>query len=103
MSLIPIPTYVNPYPEDMPMGDVNQYLNSIGIGGLVDQIIIMCIAMIALMVIIPVLPFIVRKVIRKPRVLRFKHRDCDGKGCAGCQGYGYIELREDSWDVLNKV
>ena len=100
MPIIPIPTYVNPYPDVMPMGDVNQYLNSMGIGGLIDQIVIMGIALVAIMIIVPLLPFLIRKFIRKKRILRFKHRDCDGKGCDGCQGYGYIELREESWDVL---
>jgi hypothetical protein len=84
----------------MPMGDMNQYLSSMGIGGLVDQIVLMCVGMVALMIIIPLLPFLIRKFIRKKRVLRFKHRDCDGKGCDGCQGYGYIELHEESWSVL---
>lgn len=101
MSFIPIPTYVNPYPNEMPMGDVNQYLNLMGIGGLVDQIVLMCVVVVVLAIVIPLLPFLIRKFIRKKRVLRFKHRDCDGKGCDGCQGYGYIELREESWDVLS--
>jgi hypothetical protein len=100
MSFIPIPTYVNPYPNEMPMGDMNQYLSSMGIGGLIDQIVLMCVGVVVLMIIIPLLPFLIRKFIRKKRVLRFKHRDCDGKGCDGCQGYGYIELHEESWSVL---
>lgn len=102
MSLIPIPTYVNPYPDDMPMGDVNQYLNDLGIGTLIDQIVIACIALVILMVVIPVLLFVIKRRARKHgRKLRFKHRDCDGKGCDGCQGYGYIELSEESWDLLS--
>lgn len=102
MSFIPIPTYVNPYPNEMPMGDMNQYLSSMGIGGLVDQIVLMCVGMVALTIIVPLLPFLILMFINKKKhVLRFKHRDCDGKGCDGCQGYGYIELREGSWDVLS--
>ncbi len=102
MSLIPIPTYVNPYPDDMPMGDVNQYLNDLGIGTLIDQIVIACIALVILMVLIPILLYVIKRRARKQRrKLRFKHRDCDGKGCDGCQGYGYIELSEESWDLLS--
>jgi hypothetical protein len=101
MSFIPIPTYNNPYPDEMPMGDVNQYLNSMGIGGLIDQLVIMCIGLVIIMVIVPFLPYLLKKFIFKPKVLRFKHRDCDGKGCEGCQGYGYIELKEESWGKLS--
>jgi hypothetical protein len=54
-----------------------------------------------LTIIVPLLPFLILMFInKKKRVLRFKHRDCDGKGCDGCQGYGYIELHEESWSVL---
>ena len=102
MSLIPVPTYVNPYPEDMPMGDVNQYLNDLGIGTLIDQIVIACVVMVVLMVGIPILVYAIKRRMKKNRrKLRFKHRDCDGKGCDGCQGYGYIELSEESWDLLS--
>lgn len=65
MSIIPIPTYNNPYPDEMPMGDMNQYLSSIGMGGLVDQILLMCVGIIILMIIITVAPLLIRWYIKK--------------------------------------
>ncbi len=109
--IIPIPTYVNPYPEDMPMGDVNEYLNDLGIGQMIDGIIVMCIALVILMIFIPLLPHIIRYIRKDKKKVRFKHRKCSGTGmirdesggfttCEECGGYGYIELTEEDWSVL---
>jgi hypothetical protein len=109
--IIPIPTYVNPYPEDMPMGDVNEYLNDLGIGQMIDGIIVMCIALVILMIFIPLLPHIIRYIRKDKKKVRFKHRKCAGTGmirdesggfttCEECGGYGYIELTEEDWSVL---